>query len=298
MSRRATALATILRLFEKPKLARIQSVPHQRRRFEFQSRLFRPTKGPVDRPEEIGGIACLRILPQTPARARLLYIHGGAYIMGSIRTHRALARYLSAQLQVEVVLPDYRLAPEHPFPAAFEDVLAVAEALPNDLPLLLMGDSAGGGLCLSLLSALCLADKPPHAAVALSPWTDLDLAGESLTANAETEAMLPASRIGEVRDWYLGGAAKDDPKASPLYADFPNCPPVLIQYSESEILADDARRMAMRLTEQGAEVALQGWPGMVHVWQLFHGMLPEADAALGRVADFVAAQLGRPDTTR
>ncbi|SDX08130.1 alpha/beta hydrolase [Celeribacter indicus] len=287
-----------MRFHEKPALAQARSLTRQRRRFERQAWLFQRTRGVAEERILAGGVPCLRLRPGGRARGRLLYLHGGAYVMGSSRTHRPLARRLCALTGLEVVVPDYRLAPEHPFPAAFEDAEAVCRSLGSDLPLLLGGDSAGGALCLALLSGLCVAGRPPRAAFAFSPWTDLTLTGGTLRSNARCEALLPVERIAEVRDGYLCGAPADDPRASPLFAPFPACPPVLLQFAGTEILADDTRRMAARLEAQGAQVTLESWPDLPHVWQILHGWLPEADDALEGVRRFLDRQFGAPETTR
>ena len=299
MSWQARGLTLWLRRYERPVLARLTSVPYQRRRFERQARLFPKLRRRV-RAEtvQLAGLSCLRILPRAgaTARFRLLYLHGGAYIMGSARTHRGLAAQLADLVGCEVLLPDYRLAPEHPFPAAFEDGCALAAALQQDgLPLVLGGDSAGGGLCLALLGHLCRGGTPPLGAIAFSPRTDLTLTGDSLRRNAGTEVLLPIERIVEVRDWYSAGADLTDPRLSPLFATFPAPPPVLIQWSDSEALADDAARMVQHLRAAGGTVRAEVYPGLPHVWQMFAGGLPEAGQALRAAAAFLNGLTSGPE---
>ncbi|PWE31156.1 alpha/beta hydrolase [Maritimibacter sp. 55A14] len=286
-----------LRRVEKPWLARSAEPQAMRVRFERTARLiFRDPPFATVQPDRVGGVPALWVRVRVTAPAVLLYFHGGGYVFGSPRTHCAMAARISALTGCAVCLPDYRLAPEHPFPAAFADTCAAWDGLlargysPGDIAL--GGDSAGGGLALALLGHLCRAGAArPAAAVAFSPWTDLTLSGQSIAANARSEALLPAHRIEDGRDLYLGGRDPADPRASPLFGDFPDCPPVLIQASRTELLRDDAVRMADRLEAQGAHVTLDLWPDAPHVWQIFQGWLPEADAALARATGFLRDQL-------
>ena len=225
----------------------------------------------------------------------LLYFHGGGYVMGNPRTHAALATYLTRKTGLQTCLPDYRLAPEHPFPAAFDDALCVwqgllARGIKAD-QIILGGDSAGGGLALALLGHLCATDQPRPACVfSFSPFTDLSLSGASIESNAKSELLLPAQRLEQLRDRVLAGADPRDPRISPLFACFKGAPPVLIQVARSEILRDDSRRLAEVLKRAGVEVTLQEWGNLPHVWQFFHGWLPEARKALADAADFIRSQ--------
>ena len=216
----------------------------------------------------------------------ILYLHGGAYFSGSGTAYSGLLGRISSLTGLRVCAPDYRLLQQDPFPAALDDAVGAWDALlqkgyrPRDI--VLGGDSAGGGLMLSLLSYLTLRDQRPRAAFALSPWTDLTLAGESLTT--ATEVLLPVRRMSEVVDRYLGAADRADPRASPLFATFVNPPPVLIQVGSGEALRDDAVRMAQVL---GPQADLRIWADVPHVWQMFDGYIPEARAALREVAEFI-----------
>lgn len=296
--RRRDVLNFWLRTVEKRKLAWLPTVEVQRQNFELQALGFPRERGLKDETVTIGGVSCRKLTPKG-ARGTLLYLHGGAYIMGSPATHCALAGTIAAQTKLEVILPHYRLAPEHPFPAAFDDACAVAEALKfvSD-QLVIGGDSAGGGLTLAVLSHLCKTDTPPRAAFAFSPWTDLSFSGSTLSTNAQTDAILPVERIYEVRKHYLHAANPHDHRASPLFAPFKNAPPVFLQWSDSEILADDGRRMAEHLRQEGGAVSAKEWHDLPHVWQLFHDRLNEADAALEELYAFIEDQFNAPDTTR
>jgi monoterpene epsilon-lactone hydrolase len=218
----------------------------------------------------------------------VLHFHGGAYHLGSPARLRGLLALLSAAAQVRVLSSGYRLAPEHPFPQAVEDALTVyrwliASGTPTR-QVVISGDSSGGGLALAVLVALRDAGDPlPGAAVVISPWTDLDLNGESLRSRAAADVMLTQDGAREAADWYLAGQNPRHPYASPLYADLHGLPPVLIQAGDAEILRDDATRFAAAAQAAGVDVRLEIWAEMPHVWHMFAGLLPEADEAVERI---------------
>jgi epsilon-lactone hydrolase len=250
-------------------------------------------------PDSLADLPALWTAKPTPGAPIILYLHGGGYVMGNPRTHAALANYLKRKTGLEVCLPDYRLAPEHPFPAAFEDARFAWRALlgaghkPENI--VLGGDSAGGGLALALLGHLCATGQPRPACVfAFSPFTDLTLGGPSIVQNARSEILLPISRLERLRDRVLQGADPRDPRISPLYSSFIGAPPVLIQVARREILHSDSTRMAQHLRAQGVEVTLQEGGNLPHVWQYFHGWLPEARRSLTEAAAFIRAQVGPP----
>lgn len=245
------------------------------------------------------GIFCDELTPAGSLDAGLiLYVHGGAYVAGSARTHRELAGRLGATANVRVVSIDYRLAPEFPFPAAVNDVMrvyrwALAEGHAAD-SIGLAGDSAGGGLVLAALACLRDAGDPlPAAAVCFSPWTDLAATGASMTANASTDPMLSGPSLQNAAALYLAGAAPNDPRASPLYADLTGLPPLLIQATDTEILFDDARRVAERARQAGVSVTFETWDDLIHVWQVFGPMLAEGREATEAAGRFLAGHLGR-----
>lgn len=299
MSLRLRALKLYLRLVEKPWLARVGEPRDVRRGFERSARLFRSPAGTLYLPRRIGGMPGLWVACRPRKPWVILYLHGGAYIMGSPATHRAMLARLCALTGAEAFLPDYRLAPEHRFPAALEDAVATWQGLiDRGYPpgrIALGGDSAGGGLMLALLARICDSGGPrPGAAVAFSPWTDMTLSGASLVENARADPLLPAARVTEARDYYLAGADPADPGASPLFARFAGAPPVFLQAARTEILRDDTLRMAAALEAQGVAVTADIWDDAPHVFAIFQGWLPEADEALRRAAGFLRQTLPAP----
>jgi len=212
-----------------------------------------------------------------------------------------LAR-LSQLSGLPALLPQYRLTPEHPFPAAIEDALAMYHALlargvsPDRI--VLGGDSAGGGLALALLAEICSAGLPvPALTFTLSPWTDLSDRHPERRATNPTEVILPSERLAEVASEYLGAAAPDDPRASPVFASFPGAHKVLIYASDSEVLLDDSRRMVEVLRAQGVPVDLKIEHGLPHVWPILHWLLPEADRTLHQIAAEIRQELQLPETS-
>ncbi len=303
MSWQGALLSRWLRYTEQRVLAQATDPVDMRRRFERKARFwFWPPLGTIFRWVDLaGGGAPLPALwvdgAKTTATGAILYFHGGGYLVGSPRTHRAMVARISALCSLPACLVQYRLAPEHPFPAAPMDAMRAYRALlATGIPperIVLGGDSAGGGLALSLLAQICAADLPrPAMAFALSPWTDLTLSGDSYRTNRSSEVLLPPGRLAELRDWYLQGAAADDPQASPLFADFTGAPPVALLASEAELLLDDSRRMGKELTAQGVTVTTRIEPGLPHVWPFFAPMLPEARQSLRWLAGQIRVRMG------
>ena len=236
--------------------------------------------------------------PEAPSDDRrvLLYFHGGGYTIGGPDTHKHLLARYARIAGVDGLLVDYRLAPEHPFPAAFDDAVIAYRALLErgwrGDQIALAGDSAGGGIALALLSHLLTAGaEKPACLMALSPLTDLTGGGASWTANEATELMLPKSWLARAVKATLAGADPKDPRISPLFAEFPDPPPCLFQAASGEILVDDSRRMVAKLRDAGGEAALEETPDVMHVWQLHMGQSPEADAAIDSGAAFLARRL-------
>lgn len=229
--------------------------------------------------------------PGEPGEGAMLYLHGGGYVMGSVATHRSLIARLALATGLPVLALDYRLAPEHPLPAAIDDVRAAYRWLRDRgiaaARIVFAGDSAGGGLVLGSLVALRDAGEPmPAAAVALSPLADLELTGDSARAGID-DPMVGVDDTRLMAAAYLGGGTSArDPRASPIHAAFKGFPPLLIEVGTREILLDDARRVAERAGQAGVPVELFVGEGLTHVWQL-HPHLPEAAESVARIARFV-----------
>jgi acetyl esterase/lipase len=241
---------------------------------------------------DAGGVAGeLITTPASRSGRHVLYLHGGGYIAGSPALYRNFTWRIAAATQSRVLAIDYRLAPEHRFPAALDDAFAACRWLAgkgDPRSTAVMGDSAGGGLALALLLKLRDGGHDlPAAAVVLSPWTDLALTGASLVRNAKADPMLSVADTRLFAASYLGNADPRHPYASPLYGNPAGLPPTLIQAGSDEILCDDAVRMTERMHAARCHVELELWPRMPHVWHLFAPVLPEANAALARAGAFV-----------
>lgn len=227
----------------------------------------------------------------------ILYFHGGGYYFCSPRTHRSLVFGLATRAAAPAFSLDYRLAPEHRFPAALDDTTAayrrlLAEGIAPQ-SIVIAGDSAGGGLALATLVALRDAGEPmPAGAVLFSPWTDLSASGASICSNDGADPMFAGVAIGRAAQVYLGDTPNTHPYASPVYADLHGLPPLLIQVGSTEVLLDDSRRVAERARSVGVEADLQIWPKMPHVWPLFVPFIPEAGRALDDAARFVRRVTG------
>ena len=227
----------------------------------------------------------------------VLYLHGGGYVVGSIKTHRDLMGRVARAAKARVLGLDYRLAPEHPFPAAVDDsVAAYRWMLQQDLSpsrIAVAGDSAGGGLVVATLVAIRDAKLPmPATGVCLSPWVDLEGIGESMKTRAHADPVVQREGLTQMAAAYLGGKDARTPLAAPLYADLKGLPPLLIQVGDAETLLDDSNRLAQRARAAGVEVKLEVWPEMIHVFQLFAGFLPEGQQAVDGIGQYLGQQLG------
>ena len=241
-----------------------------------------------------GGASLHMVAPKKalPENAPLVvYFHGGGYIVGGPASHLPFCARLGRAVGARVLFVDYRLAPEHPFPAAFEDGVAAwneAERLAGG-EVYLAGDSAGGGLALAVAQAAIAAGaRTPDRLILISPWVDLTLSGKSLAANATTDSMLSMKILTRMRDLYLGGREPGDKRDSPLFDANAKLPPVMLVYSNSEVLRDDSTRLAKKLRLGGTAVTALAIDGMPHVFVIF-GTLPSAGKALKQVGAFTKA---------
>jgi epsilon-lactone hydrolase len=291
MSLRLRAMTLGLRLILRPMLARTLSPAKARRDFAIMSRLFRAPPFVLhqvdDGPPALHWVRAGQVHPQRI----ILYFHGGGYVAGNPVGYRAMLGGLSRLTGLHVVAPAYRLAPEHPAPAAFDDAVRAHATLmmqgytAGDI--VLGGDSAGGGLALALLAYLCAHGQRPAGLFAMSPWTDMAMTGASLRSNAVADPILPVAQMAMLVNLVRGDLSPSDPRISPLFATFDAPPPVYMQVGTTEILRDDARRMATVLDAAGGRVEVAEWMDAPHVWHLADGFVPEARAALQHIAGFV-----------
>ncbi len=289
----AHLMSFIIRNTLKRKLVKVKTL--EEGRALMGSSLPRTHRGLDITPWQINGMAGERIVQQgAMPRDTLLYLHGGGFFACSPLTHRPITTAF-ARLGFAVFVPDYRLAPEHPFPAGLQDVVDAYHALRSMTAdpgrIVLAGDSAGGGLVASLLLALKKEGAAMPAAAALfSPFVDMSLSGATMQTNAQSCAMFYPQIFQPVVDGYLQGADVHDPLASPLFGELDGLPPLLIHVGADETLLDDARRFAQRAQAAGTDVVLQVWPVVPHVWQLLHKVIPEGQQSLELAAKFLHAK--------
>jgi epsilon-lactone hydrolase len=233
--------------------------------------------------------------PGADADRVILYLHGGGYVIGSINTHRAMISRIARASNARALAIDYRLAPEHPFPAAVEDTIAAYKWLlaqgykPGKI--VIAGDSAGGGLTIAALLAIRDANLPmPAATVPISPWTDLEGTGESVRTRAARDVMVTQENLAYSAKQYYGTHDPKDPLVSPVHANFRGLPPMLIHVGDAEILLDDATRVAKSAKLAGVDVELEVWDDMPHVWHVFAKILPEGQQAIDKIGKFVIAR--------
>jgi acetyl esterase/lipase len=282
------------RLFLKPGLGAARPLSAQRRFLARMSRAMPAPRGTRVTALSMQGVAAERVDAAAGASDRaMLYLHGGGYCIGAPATHRALTGRLARATGAPVFVPDYRLAPDHPHPAALDDALAAYRwLLQQKLParnIVIVGDSAGGGLALSCALALRqTGDALPAALVLLSPWVDLSCSGDSMVARAARDPIVEPEGLRRWAGHYLAGRAADDPACSPLFANLDGLPPMLVQVGSEEILNSDAQRLQQRARACGVDCSLHEYPGLWHDFQLQGGLLAEADAAIEEIAVFAA----------
>ena len=235
--------------------------------------------------------------PAADASRAILYLHGGGYVIGSVLSHRHLASELGRAAGTRTLAVDYRLAPEHPFPAAVEDALAAYRHLldtgikPSCIAI--AGDSAGGGLTVATLLAVKEAGLPqPACGFCISPWVDLEGIGDSMTGKAGEDPMVQAAGLLAWAQMYLAGKSARTPQAAPLYGDLRGLAPLLIHVGSAETLLDDSTRLASVAGAAEVKVQLEVWPEMIHVWHFFHPMLAEAREALAGAGAYIRKHMG------
>ena len=245
-----------------------------------------------------GGVTAEWVAAEGASDSRVvLYFHGGGYIIGSPRTHRPMLAELSQASEGRVLALDYRLAPEHPFPAPVEDSVAAYRWLLSEgydpARIAVAGDSAGGGLTVAMMVQVRYLGLPmPGAAVCISPWVDMEGLGESMETRAQADPMVGKENLMVSAKTYLGGADPRAPLAAPLYADLHGLPPTLIQVGDAEVLLDDSTRLAGIAREAGVQVQMDVWDDMIHVWYLFAPILPEGKQALAQAGNFIKKHTG------
>jgi monoterpene epsilon-lactone hydrolase len=283
----------LVRLNALIQLEALSSIRYQRWWFDgVVPRLATKIKGVRHEALDISGMRAEWAIPQGATDGyAILYLHGGAYVVGSIASHRTLVSQLAKEAGCRALSVEYRLAPENPFPAAVVDAVKTNEWLITHGyeagNIVLAGDSAGGGLAVATMLSLRDAGSPmPAAAILLSPWTDLEVKGESVKTVGRRDPMLSARALRREAAMYLGKEDPRHPLASPIYADLSGLPPMIIQAGTREILLDDARRLAERAEEDGVDVELDVREGMFHVWQFFTPLVPESNKALKKLGRF------------
>jgi monoterpene epsilon-lactone hydrolase len=230
--------------------------------------------------------------PDADPSSAILYLHGGGYVICSLQSHRHLAAEVGRAAGARTLAIDYRLAPEHPFPAPVEDTVAAYRFLldsglkPNRIAF--AGDSAGGGLVIGAMLAIREARLPlPGCAWCISPWVDMEALGQSFSDRAESDPTVQKATIQMMAQWYLGGADPRHPHAAPLYGDLRGLPPLLIQVGSVETLLDDSIQLARKAGIAEVPVALQIWPEMIHIWHIFFPMLDAGRRAIASGGSFV-----------
>jgi acetyl esterase/lipase len=301
MSLQNFAISTLMRLAQRAS-AKLSAEHRFRRNRRFLA-ADRSKPGPAVqiKAEQLAGLPVEWVTPSSLAKPDTapicLYLHGGAFVMGGLNSHRDLAAQLAQRAQIRLLMVDYRLAPEHPFPAALDDALAVYRALlAQGIPaqrLLLGGDSAGGNLALGTAQAIHAQGLPlPAALVLFSPWLDLTGHSPSRQTNAAKDVMLSQHVLDEAAALYAPGLPRDDVRLSPLFGPLAGLPPCLLIASRAEILIDDARRLQQQMLAAGGEVELLEWANTPHAFPVLARYLPEGRAALDQTARFIRQRHG------
>ncbi|MBP2171228.1 acetyl esterase/lipase [Erwinia toletana] len=256
-------------------------------------RLFPATEGVAFTRVDLGGVATMVVTPDNLIDGRVLfYIHGGGYVHGGVKAYQGLAGNYARLLGARVYVPDYRQAPEHPFPTPIEDTFTAYRSLLDSgidpRALAISGDSAGGAMVITIMRKARDFHLPlPAAAVAISPWADLTHSGDSARVRDGIDPLCSTEFLNQLAATFLAGELPTHPDASPVFADVRGLAPVLIQIGENEVMLSGAMQLASHLAENRVRTSLEVWPGMFHVWHLFAGLLPEADQALRNAVRFL-----------
>jgi epsilon-lactone hydrolase len=247
------------------------------------------------------GIPAAWILPDNAQQDTvILHLHGGGYVIGGIDSHQMMCSVMAKRTGLNLLLPEYRLAPEFPFPAALEDVQKSYRWLLSQgyqpEKIIISGDSAGGGLAVSTVLALREANMPlPAALVCISPWADLTFKGQSHLAQIKSEVLLTTDKLLNWQRFYTAKEDPSNPLISPVYASFHDFPPLLIHVGSNEVLLDDARMLAQKAKDDGAKVTLKIWPEMWHVWHAVGELMPESRQAFDEIGQFIAFQMQKTE---
>ena len=299
MSLQNFAISALMRLAQRASAKLSAEHRFRRNRRFLAADRSKPGPSVQIKPDQLAGLPVEWVTPRSltqPDTAPIcLYLHGGAFVMGGLNSHRDLAAQLARRAQIRLLMVDYRLAPEHPFPAALDDALAVYQALLAQgipaLRLLLAGDSAGGNLALGTAQAIQAEGLPPPAALVLfSPWLDLTDRSLSRQANAASDVMLSQQVLDEAAALYAPGMALDDARLSPLFGPLAGLPPCLLVASRAEILIEDTRRLQQQMLAAGGTVELLEWANTPHAFPVMARYLPEGRAALDQAARFIRQQ--------
>jgi phosphinothricin tripeptide acetyl hydrolase len=274
-----------------------------RARYDSAADAFKGYVKSVVSTDALNGVQCELHTPQGgDATGCIIYFHGGGYVLGSPRSHRHLAAEICRLTRCVVVVPDYALSPERPFPAALEDGLAVYQTVErrwNHLAIALAGDSAGGALAVSTALQIRGRDHDRVCGIAcLSPWMDLTCTSDRYEKSAAHDQSLDSTRLRTYARQYLGAISPDNSLASPLFASLGNLPPILVQVGREELLYDDAISFAKHVGQAGGDIALDIWDDVVHVWQWYWPMLESGSAALTQLASFLQSRLSAHRASR
>ena len=276
-------------------------IPRLREIFEGVAARARSATGIRIKYVDVADVECDWLVPSGCQDAPvLLYLHGGAYVSGSSRTHRAMVSHIATAAGMRALLPNYRLAPENPFPAGLNDCVKVYLELLNEgvdpSDIAIAGDSAGGGMTMAVLLSLRDAGAPlPKTVVLISPWLDLTGRGESVRSRAKEDPLFDGKDMPRAASHYAPAEELTNPLISPVFADVHGLPPTLIQVGDHEILLSDSTRIAEKMTAQDVQVTLQVWPDMWHVFQFFVGRMPEAGRAIADIATYLRSCFERED---